>query len=1579
MEKESFWKSAKDKVFEKLPDTFVEGLFYKLNFSDGRNLANDSIEFFIVGHVLYYRSVNNYADCSYSPHKYTRCGGSVIVNICGYTFLDVRSANYKLVLIGCHPADLNTFQQLSFGSHLSLRSKFSKSSVELLQISKLVLISNISRKPGDYSTMHRCNAVLELVSESKALFAPELFAQAVQLLKKLNCVEFIVYQVESERPIYAIINLLASSASGGYAPPRIKTALELMNSLPSGRCGEWNIAMVLNPPSNYPVEEYQLESQKMMAACKDGSLAALRAALDRSNKMILTPHARDQGNWSPLEHVVQSALDCKNDELLFVRYLDCIKVLLDHGASPTARTKSGYSTFVDVLLGIRVFGIDRISKLAQPFWNKLNYEEKKRAYVAVSSSQANNNNIIELFRQNGVNTYSLFGGNWVSLDGVSVTLGSTFIGKDRGLYGITCCHITSQVNFNETRKITGNFTVGISGETSGSTIGTTAICAFNSRIDCCLIKLDDLAEVALQQVHGIGAWAAFAVNAPAFGQQVQLYSRQYGRTQGTITDLQQRVRITYARSGAHWLQDMIIVRGKNFSGIGDSGSLVLTLTSPAEVVGLLVGGGSLQNGDECHYITPVQHLVDAFPDILPPVSTLQVPEPQRIPQGVQNACKAACLIEHSTRTVIGIGVLINSFCILTTALLKQGESTFSARFNRDTLLRISKERTLIYIEGKFTILALSSDITGIEPSWLSLGYVELSKGEELYLMPFSDSTVSLDCKNLQKCTFHSKSGEQLLFSVQHQIPQQSSAGLIWNKMGTLVGLHKGARDGSLLTALPVEAIASSLSRTGDIARIPLRPFIDIFKSALHHQGRGEWKRVKLFLVGDAAAGKTSFLRWLTDEEFESVHIMTEGAELSTVAIRDWKKTTDKTTTESIANVLVEVERLKTPAFVSPNIRTVTAHLTVQQTPHQPISSTPEKQVSNQLVTLSDDNPTSQQTMITHQPPVTPQQSEEPLHVRLETVLSAATLEEIRAHYHLLRTSPTKLDTMFHVWDFAGQDDYYSMHQLFLTENSIYAVIVDLHPVFGQLELDRLSFWLHSIRGFAPGAPILIIGTHRDLVPSTSEVVKSLQAIRRHCVMSGFKLIVNSTTDSTYISPASLVRAVACNNPVDDEKKEIRMLLRTLAQGESSKFLCPLLWMLFYDIIWRDAQSDNITLGMVPEERAKALAHACGIKEIEGETENYVQPFAMMMEFFHNRGFFLYYTHHARFVFMYPQVLVNALRELLTLSYNLKQIKKPAIHLFQEEKDALKDYGTVTPSILERVWKKIGGTSKSTSEEICAILHDLLLHFDLALPDRKNSSNLVVPTLVEDSYIVIQKWKQIQDEHIGDISFEMRYILHPIVPLGFTTRLITRINALGVQELHLRSCGCVFRLLDIWISIVVTGGVVAITTARPSSVPAAWINVLNKVLEHLDDVAQMKQASRQRLLSSCVLCDTPMILTNVKQRWHVCSKCQPISPALVPAPALTLVDAPAASSPMPAPNPVRSQPDPVEDAKHQLLAQVEMVRTQLASLQALSTPTAHMECIRLEATLKELQAEVTSFSQRFNNFTISNSKMHHYNL
>ena len=51
---------------------------------------------------------------------------------------------------------------------------------------------------------------------------------------------------------------------------------------------------------------------------------------------------------------------------------------------------------------------------------------------------------------------------------------------------------------------------------------------------------------------------------------------------------------------------------------------------------------------------------------------------------------------------------------------------------------------------------------------------------------------------------------------------------------------------------------------------------------------GPFKRIKLFLVGDGKAGKTSVVRWLNGEPFEEKHIRTEGASISTREMRNFQ-------------------------------------------------------------------------------------------------------------------------------------------------------------------------------------------------------------------------------------------------------------------------------------------------------------------------------------------------------------------------------------------------------------------------------------------------------------------------------------------------------------------------------------------------------------------------------------------------------------------------------------------------------------------------------------------------------------------
>ncbi|KAK3091447.1 hypothetical protein FSP39_019911 [Pinctada imbricata] len=70
---------------------------------------------------------------------------------------------------------------------------------------------------------------------------------------------------------------------------------------------------------------------------------------------------------------------------------------------------------------------------------------------------------------------------------------------------------------------------------------------------------------------------------------------------------------------------------------------------------------------------------------------------------------------------------------------------------------------------------------------------------------------------------------------------------------------------------------------------------------------------------------------------------------------------------------------------------------------------------------------------------------------------------------------------FRTWDFGGQKEYYATHQYFLSPRSLYLVLWKLTE--GEQGILTIWQWLVNIQARAPGAPVIIIGTHRDILTS----------------------------------------------------------------------------------------------------------------------------------------------------------------------------------------------------------------------------------------------------------------------------------------------------------------------------------------------------------------------------------------------------------------------------------------------------------------------------------------------------------------
>ncbi|KXZ48565.1 hypothetical protein GPECTOR_26g468 [Gonium pectorale] len=63
---------------------------------------------------------------------------------------------------------------------------------------------------------------------------------------------------------------------------------------------------------------------------------------------------------------------------------------------------------------------------------------------------------------------------------------------------------------------------------------------------------------------------------------------------------------------------------------------------------------------------------------------------------------------------------------------------------------------------------------------------------------------------------------------------------------------------------------------------------------------------------------------------------------------------------------------------------------------------------------------------------------------------------------------------FSLWDFGGQDVYYSTHAFFMASRAVYLV---MYRSRDDSELDRLQEYMDRIQALAPGAPMVLVGTH----------------------------------------------------------------------------------------------------------------------------------------------------------------------------------------------------------------------------------------------------------------------------------------------------------------------------------------------------------------------------------------------------------------------------------------------------------------------------------------------------------------------
>ncbi|CAM9789766.1 unnamed protein product [Ectocarpus fasciculatus] len=84
------------------------------------------------------------------------------------------------------------------------------------------------------------------------------------------------------------------------------------------------------------------------------------------------------------------------------------------------------------------------------------------------------------------------------------------------------------------------------------------------------------------------------------------------------------------------------------------------------------------------------------------------------------------------------------------------------------------------------------------------------------------------------------------------------------------------------------------------------------------------------------------------------------------------------------------------------------------------------------------------------------------------------------------------------WDFAGHDDYHSTHSLFLSNDALFLLVVDLARFVDDLSSrgDAIYIWLDTLICRTPGAVVQIVATHTDdeRIGDQEDALKALRKV-----------------------------------------------------------------------------------------------------------------------------------------------------------------------------------------------------------------------------------------------------------------------------------------------------------------------------------------------------------------------------------------------------------------------------------------------------------------------------------------------------
>jgi len=605
---------------------------------------------------------------------------------------------------------------------------------------------------------------------------------------------------------------------------------------------------------------------------------------------------------------------------------------------------------------------------------------------------------------------------------------------------------------------------------------------------------------------------------------------------------------------------------------------------------------------------------------------------------------------------------------------------------------------------------------------------------------------------------------------------------------------------------------------------------------------GRWKRIRLFIVGDGGAGKSSVRRLLKGDPFNENHDLTDGAEIETLDLNDWK------VSEYDHKSVIDIKEFE--------------HNSKAQT--APVARLHKRSHSFGEMFKSWFSPSGGSPPVIEQGPMPVMHSVSAPSLPSTEVVTSFVNQRLKTRM----VESTTEGVTFHIWDCGGQKIYYNTHHFFFTSMAIYLLVVDLSMSdFETHGLERLHFWVRSIRSYAPKAPIRIVATHTDRLSEEQVTMK-------------VNKIFESMLSLRHFGPMHSrdhIFAISCASTDVSTRDSLRSQLLQLAKTCETE--CLLKWILFFDSIYSTVSirasldpSAQSQLSVLKMDEAKKIAEKCGlINEYD---------VVKALDFFHKQGLALYFNEPKLkdIIFLQPKRLVDAFRAIITANIHPdRECNMSPSLLYDNEIEQLRECGHMSSSMLRRMWDNQG-----YSDETQGYLRALMVKFGLAVEDSQTSSNLVFPCLVLKGLEMNNQWK----EKMKRWEYKIESLAPP---LGFSSLLVVRLLQLATEDpptWQLFKDGCVVILRRLELNVKVHPSSVELhlesaqkDVSRMAEVMTQVVNVIRSVQKMFVCTKKLKDDIQGSLKGKCFKCDAEMMvvedLNKLSSRYsqYCCKECR----------------------------------------------------------------------------------------------------------